>query len=201
MKNNQQGQSDFNDDELKSIAPTLAGLKRELQGSAAGNPFATPEGYFDEMNSEVMNKIQSIPGVESVSNENPFAVPAGYFENLPSEIQQKIIERETRKNAIAQWIGDVVMRPVPKFTLALASIVLVIVFSAKYFTRTVKVDYVQQQPESEQLDAVYLQQLDESTLAEVFTEETTSVTGSQDAGIENYLLDNDVDLNSITEQL
>ena len=201
MKNIQQGSPDFNDDELKSLAPTLDRLKKELHAADAGNPFAAPEGYFDSLSSDVMKKIESIPGVESVSNLNPFKVPPGYFETLPAVIQQKIIDRKAKKISIVEWVGELLVRPVPKFALALASIILVIVFSTKYFTRTVRVDYVQQVPESEQLDAAYLQQLDESTLTEVLAEESPAMTETQDAGIENYLLDNDIDLNSITEQL
>src|SRR5437868_4577494 len=101
MKNTQQGSPDFNYDELKSIAPTLAKLRKDLHTVDAGNPFSAPEGYFDSLNSDVMKKIESLPGVESVSNENPFKVPENYFEILPSVIQQKIIDRKAKKISIA----------------------------------------------------------------------------------------------------
>lgn len=192
------------DEDLKKIASMLVEIKDDLSSGKAENPFAVPVGYFDSLNAEVMKKIESLPDFESVSSENPFQVPAGYFESLPTIIQQRIVENKSKKISIGEWIAEVFSQPAPKYALAFASIILVIVFSTKYFTRTVKVDYVDQQiPDSEQLDAFYLQQVDESTLAEVYSEEftATTTTDSQNQGIENYLLDNDIDINSITEQL
>lgn len=190
------------DEELKKIASVLAEIKDDLSSGKAENPFAVPVGYFDSLNTEVMKKIESLPDFESVSSENPFQVPTGYFESLPTIIQQRIVENKSKRISIGEWIAEVFSRPVPKYALAIASVILVIFLSTKYFTRTIKVDYVDQQiPDSEQLDAFYLQQVDESTLAEVYSEESSTMTESQDQGIENYLLDNDIDLNSITEQL
>ena len=183
------------DDELKGPAPELSRLSNV-------NPFTVPDGYFESMHAEVMNKILSQPDFESASEVNPFEVPAGYFETLPTLIQQRIIDEKSKRITTREWMGAVFSRPAPKYALAFASVALLVLLSIKYFTRTIRVDMTAPQlSESEQLDAACLSQLDESVLAEVFTEEMSTVSVTQDQGIENYLLDNDIDLNSITEQL
>jgi hypothetical protein len=183
----------FNDEELEKTAPFLSHLKKET-------PFSVPAGYFDSMHAEVMKKIESAPEMESAKGENPFRVPAQYFDSLPTLVQQKIIAEKARRISITEWIGRAFTNPVPRYALALASVVLVIVFSAKYFTRTVHVEYAETNvTESEQFDEAFLSQLDESVLAEEYAEEAFSSTEAQ--AIENYLLDNDIDLLSITEQL
>jgi|GEM_PF-1449595 len=194
MNNIPKNSEAFSDEELKKAAPVLFGINKE-------NAFVVPDGYFEALNASVMKQVASLPDFESVSNENPFIVPDGYFESLPTGIQQRIIDSKSKRNSVANWIAENISRPVPKYALALASVMLVIVLSAKYFNRTVHVNCdAPQLSESEQLDAAYLQQLDEPVLAEVYAEETSATTETQDEGIENYLLDNDIDLNSITEQ-
>ena len=187
-----------NEENLENLAPTLFRIKE----SAAGNPFKVPEGYFDSLYASVMDQVSSLPDFENVQEKNPFRVPEGYFESLPVEIQQRIADRGIKERTLAGWIMQVFTRPAAKYALAFASLALFIVFSTKYFTRTVKVNYAEEQlPDTEQLDIFYLQQLDESTLADVYAEESSVASQAQDKSIENYLLDNDIDLNLITEHL
>ncbi|MCX6274592.1 MAG: hypothetical protein NTV09_05250 [Bacteroidetes bacterium] len=202
MNNNIKNSGQSGEDDLDKMAPTLAGIKKGMAEGQSGNPFATPDGYFESLNSDVMKKIESLPDFETTSSENPFKVPAGYFDSLPTIVQQRIIDLNAKGFTVTGWISGILSRPAPKYALAFASVVLVVVFSTLYFTRTVSVEYATQQaPESEQLDAAYLQQLDESDLADLYAQQTSVVTESQDDGMENYLLDNDIDMNSITDQL
>lgn len=190
MKNEQANIPAFSDEEIKKSAPMLSAMKKE-------NPFTVPEGYFDSLESEVMKKIEALPDFESVSGKNPFAVPEGYFDSLPASIQERISSNSARRISLTAWIT----RPVPKYSLAFASIGLLLLFCINYFTRTIHVEYAaQQRIEYGQLDETVLAQLDESVLAEVFAEETAAAE-EQDESLENYLLENDIDLNSITEQL
>lgn len=202
MNNNLKNSGQSGEDELDIMAPTLAGIKKGMAEGQSGNPFATPEGYFESLNSDVMKKIESLPDFETTSSENPFKVPAGYFDSLPTIVQQRIIDLNSKEFTVSGWISGILSRPAAKYALAFASIALVVLFSTLYFTRTVSVEYATQQaPDSEQMDAAYLQQLDESDLADLYAQETASVTVTQDEGMENYLLDNDIDMNSITDQL
>jgi hypothetical protein len=202
MNNLNKNSQDSNEDEWKNFAPELSRIKSELSSGKKANPFITPDGYFDSLNAGVMKSIGSIPGLASVAEENPFKVPAGYFDALPTIIQQKIIDGSAKRVSGLEWFIQGLSRPVPKYALAFASVILVLLLSTRYFTRTVKVEFAAEQlPETEQAEVAYLSQLDESVLADVYEEEAASAAVSQDEGIENYLLDNDIDLNTITEQL
>lgn len=195
--------SDQNEDqELDKLAPTLAGIRKGMTEDMASSPFAVPDDYFSSLNSEVMKKIEAIPDFETIPQENPFSVPPGYFESLPTVIQQRIIDRNAEGFTISGLIAGIIARPAPRFAMAFASVILFVFLSTLYFTRTIKVEYASQQPaESEQLVAAYLMQLDEDDLADLYVQEDHSSNEIQDEGIENYLLDNDIDLNSITDQL
>ena len=202
MKNNPKNSGQSGEDDLDNMAPILAGIKKGMAEGQSGNPFATPAGYFESLNSNMMEKIESLPDFETTSSENPFKVPAGYFDSLPTIVQQRIIDVDSKGISFSGWISGILSRPAPKYALAFASIALVVLLSTLYFTRTVSVEYATQQaPESEQLDAAYLQQLDESDLADLYAQQTSQETDSQEEGMENYLLDNDIDMNSITDQL
>ena len=199
MKNSGQNNKPFSIDEPEKASPLLSQIKNDLETGLVPNPFSVSADYFDTLNEEVMKKVKSLPDFDSVSPVNPFKVPSGYFDSLPTIIQERIIEG--KRFSLREWLGEVVQQSFPKYALAFASIILLLLFSVKYFTRTIRVDYVQQPAvEQELLDAAYLLQLDESTLAEVYSEETLSPS-AQENGIETYLLDNDIDLNSITDQL
>ncbi len=195
MKKDKSNSEQFNNDELKNLAPELSQIKIE-------NPFKVPEGYFDSLNADVMQRIEPLPNLESVNTKNPFKVPTGYFESLPTIIQQRIIDQKSKRISIREWISEALFRPVPKFSLAFASVALAVVFSVNYFTRTISVDYATPQlSETEQLDAAFLAQLDESSLVDALADEIPSSTQTQDTDLQDYLIDNDIDLTSITEQL
>jgi hypothetical protein len=187
----------FQDEDLEKSAPILFNLKRNL-GSNAG--FQVPEGYFDGLSSEVMHKIESMPDLESSGNMNPFNTPGGYFDALPTIIQQRIADQEKKRN-VTGWIAEIFYNPVPKYTLAFVSIFLILFFSIKYFNRTQKVEYVNSEHETEQLESFYLSQLDETVLLEAYAEEQVTENEMQESEIENYLLENNIDLNLISEQL
>jgi len=181
-------------DDIEKSAPLLFNLKSEMDSDAG---FRVPDGYFEAMTSEVMNKIASVPDFENAENVNPFNIPDGYFDSLPTIIQQRITDQNRKGN----WITEIFYKPVPKYSLIIASIFLVLFFSIKYFSRTVKVEYVNTPDESEQMESFYLSQLDETVLLEAYSEEKSIAEESQESEIENYLLDNNIDLNLISEHL
>lgn len=190
--------NNFQEEDLEKSAPLLFSLKNKLDGNAG---FKVPEGYFENLSSDVMMKIESLPDFETAEKVNPFKTPEGYFDALPTIIQQRILDQEKKKITVTAWIPEVIFRPSPKYALAFASIVLVLFFSIKYFTRTVKVEYVNSEPETEQLDSFYLTQLDETVLIEAYDEEQVTAENSKDNEIENYLIENNIDLNLISEHL
>ncbi len=63
------------DKELEEKAPFLAKVKRE-------NPHTVPDGYFERMEEEILQKL----GLE-IDDSSP---PAGYFEALPDVVDAKV---------------------------------------------------------------------------------------------------------------
>jgi hypothetical protein len=196
MKKRPEDSSEYED--LEKSAPLLFSIKKSMSMDAG---FITPDGYFESLNSEVVNKTEALPDFETASNANPFKTPEGYFDALPTIIQHRIISQNKKRVPVYTWIQEVFSSPVPKYSLALVSLLLVVFFSIKYFTRTIKVEYANDGPETEQLESFYLSQLDETVLSEAYAEERVTTTNLPDNGIENYLLENNIDLNLISEQL
>jgi len=191
-------ENNFEDEDLEKSAPLLFNIKRSMNADAG---YRTPDGYFESLTSDVTKKIESLPDFETASKANPFRTPEGYFDALPTIIQQRIIDQNKNRVTVFSRIQEVFSSPVPKYSLVLVSFLLVIFFSIKYFTRTVKVEYVNDTPETEQLESFYLSQLDETVLSEAYADERVSSNNMQENGIENYLLENNIDLNLISEQL
>jgi len=194
---NKDSENIFSNEDPEISAPLLFNLKSKL---TSGTGFSTPDGYFDSLPAEVMKKIESIPDFESQAIVNPFKTPDGYFDSLPTIIQQRIVDQNKKKKTAIAWMAEVFNNPAPKYAVVLVSLFLVIFFSVKYFTRTIKVDYVQEAPATEPLESFYLSQLDETVLSE-YAEETLISEDVQENAIENYLLENDVDLILISENL
>ena len=195
MKNHPQ--NIFSDEDLEKSAPLLFNLKKNMSSEAG---FSTPPNYFDSFSSEVMKKIESLPDFESQAYINPFKTPESYFDSLPTIIQQRIIDQKKRKS-IWGTIAEIISSPLPKYSLAFASIFLIVFFSIKYFTRTIHVEYVQDTQSPEQLESIYLSQIDESVLWDAYTEQQVIADDAQQNEIEDYLIENNIDLNLISEHL
>ncbi|TDH23262.1 hypothetical protein EXU57_17460 [Segetibacter sp. 3557_3] len=69
--------------ELLQIAPVLARVPKR-------NVYRVPDGYFGELQTSILNKLQEVTQLPEV----PFSVPEGYFNTLPLQILRKIRENE-----------------------------------------------------------------------------------------------------------
>ena len=183
------------EEELEKSAPLLFGLKSKPNSEIG---FQVPEGYFDSLPSDVMLKIESSPDFEASQLANPYKTPEGYFDSLPSIVQQRIYEQSKKKRILSGLFPQIFSNQVPRFSLAIASLLLIVLFSIKYFNRTIKVEYVNSDQETEQLESFYLSQLDETVLLEAYSEEQVTSDNNE---IENYLIENNIDLNLISEHL
>ena len=117
------------DEELKAIAPTLAGIPKvnpytvpmnyferlddvisrnvmatSLEAIPKENPFEVPANYFETLPKMIEKRIAGMQ-LEGIPKENPFEVPAGYFERLDSQIIDKVIASRNKKGF--DWIGSV----------------------------------------------------------------------------------------------
>ena len=62
------------------------------------NSFKVPEGYFDSLADQIMDKVAMEAPIES-KNEG-FKVPEGYFDSLEDKIHQKLKEGDTQVIAL-----------------------------------------------------------------------------------------------------
>ena len=82
--------------ELKELESSLAGL-------AAQNIYSVPDGYFEGLAGQVLNRIKAMeaanaaeelgylsPILSNISKQMPYAVPAGYFKGLEEQLMQTV---------------------------------------------------------------------------------------------------------------
>ena len=82
--------------ELKELESSLAGL-------AAQNIYSVPNGYFEGLAEQVLNRIRAMevsnaaeelgylsPILSNISKQLPYAIPAGYFEGLEEKLLQTV---------------------------------------------------------------------------------------------------------------
>ncbi len=198
-------------EELTKIAPTLAKIERKevfvvpelyfealpeamkqltLQGKE--QVFAVPENYFEHLPLHMQQLVLA------EKKENTFEVPENYFELLPHIIQAKAHEK--RRIAGFDWQFQ------PKVKLSLAMVTAcTLAFVAYTFlfqsnsvnTQTAVLTEVQ--PELS-FDEQVMMNVDESTLIEAL-EPATEAAPEEENEISNYLLENNVDINSIINEL
>ncbi|MFC3562378.1 hypothetical protein [Pedobacter jamesrossensis] len=193
-------------------APTLAAMGRR-------NPFAIPEGYFDNCEEEIFNKI-FLDSLKQKTNENAFEVPQNYFEELTERIETKIVlaqiiqkekgfavpenyfdnlqSRITSKIAAEEPKKEAKVIPLWKRSFvkyASAACFLLISSFGVYFY---------QNNESTSIPAVQIQSadfaneqmlydIDESTIIEHLEAQNisnTNTTSASDTEVENYILNN-----------
>ena len=182
----------LNDDELEKTAPGLSKLKKE-------NPFVVPENYFESLAENIQQKINAVPDLERMKKDNPFFVPPGYFDSLPSTVQQRIIDRKKQNNVFGEWIS-IAFRP--KYTLALASIIILLFFGIRYLTTPAIPENLEKYITLEDLQNFsYVAELDENMLIELLEQQNKNNVLEEDKSIEQYLIDNGIDVSQIENHL
>jgi len=180
------------DNEMRKIAPRLSELKKE-------NPFIVPDDYFDSLSRSIQQQVQSLPDFEKTAAKEHFKVPEGYFDSLPTIIQQRILDEKKKRISWGEIVDGIFFRP--KYALALASVAILIVFCIKYFNRPISVQPALAEISASDIDnSTYLADMDESLLADAVAVQTAS-GGEKDASVEDYLIENNIDVNQLTEHL
>ena len=181
------------DPDFSKEAPGLYKISKE-------NPFRVPDNYFDSLADNIQQKINALPDLERMNRENPFSVPDSYFETLPTAIQQRIIDGKNKRSVAAEWIS-IVLRP--KYTLALATFIILLVFGIKYLTKPGSFESPDNFLSCEEVqNSSYFSDLDESILVDVLENEQTKNPGiREDNSMEQYLLDNDIDISQLENRL
>ncbi len=106
-------------EELREMGSPLADLSRKM-------PYPVPEGYFGDLETELVKTIQNTEAAETVpdwSRSMPFSMPDGYFEGLPGQILSAIHNSngvDVSKNVIAFTVPDGYFEQMPEKMLAAA---------------------------------------------------------------------------------
>jgi hypothetical protein len=157
------------------------------------NPFSVPGEYFENLSGKIMDKVRSLPDYETSADYNPFNVPDDYFEKLPSIISDKIAS----KKAFSSQGAVIFSRP--RIVIPIAFATIIILAGIFLFKQRNHSDNTQQEFTIDDLkNSTYIQSMDEDIFVDVLSSQKESV---QDESIEQYLIDNNIDLSQIENKL
>lgn len=191
-----------NEDELRKQSPLLSGMKK-------GEPFQSPEGYFDVFADELRKKIEAeelqqiAPVLSSLKKQELFSAPAGYFETLPAEISKRKAEKT---ESLLEKIAAIIFRP--KFAFALTAVASVIVVAIILWNPSEQnetaVETLADVPQNEIDNYVfqnYVEDMSDEELTELiaYEENEISVPAEGEDEMEEFILDN-VELHELVEE-
>ncbi len=166
-----------------------------LRSALTGNekPFHVPNGYFEELPSNIMDQINALPDLNNTSTVNPFNIPEGYFENLPSSITEIIVKHKSRTES---WF-ERLFRPRIAIPIAFATIFFL---AGLYFykQKSIVIPPVQQLSADDLRNTNYLLTMDEYLFVDVLAGQKEVLS---DKSIEQYLIDNNIELSQLENKL
>lgn len=171
--------------------------KRVISEEGADNftgGFSVPENYFEKLESSIEEKVNRIPILYTTKSENPFAVPAKYFSELENSVREKVSLATERTASRPFYLRP---RLVPVMAL-----VLVLVLSTAMFVLLNRQGHSVSEKDISFTDiynSVYISDLDESALAELI--EMPADSNSNILPFENYIIEDNTDIYSLTEEL
>ncbi|MBK9525935.1 MAG: hypothetical protein IPO39_14655 [Bacteroidetes bacterium] len=182
---------------IKEENEKLSGLMESLKDQHA---FQVPENYFEELPASIQSQISQLPDFEKSAVVNPFSVPENYFEQLPLAISNAV-EQSQHSGFNLRAILGVFLRP--RVTLAFASFVIVVLISVRFFTREIIITVPGDQFTMEELNrAASFEDLDESDLMDLLANQSQDISSEdQNSGIEQYLIDNNIDITQLESKL
>jgi|SRR3954470_7606507 hypothetical protein len=175
-------------------------LNSPLSSQNGKNPFRVDDSYFDAFSAKLNNVIADLeeikeeaPILYSIPKYNPFEVPAGYFDELPSLVQELVTLKQPRFS-IKEWILQLIR---PNFAFPVAITILIAAAAIHFIDK-------QAEPKTEMTADMSVEEqlypIDENVIVDLLNENTTeteSKFSSPDETITNYLIDNNVDENSL----
>lgn len=153
---------------------------------------------LEDFEDENINKLA--PSLSKIEKKELFVAPENYFEKLPGQMQDKI---HANVKPHSYWV--------PNYKLAFASlsVFLILLSGIYYFTNKTAIIAEPQTSELIQnYDSQYLGSVDETELAEQLDDEVLENTSMQieksngisNEEIEDYLLSNNIDLTTISNE-
>ena len=158
--------------------------------------FSVPENYFEMLSENISDKVRRIPNLVSIPKENVFEVPDGYFAQLENAIRENISsQRESVPVLLEQWYRR------PKLVLAYAAVLTFIVVASTYIlnsgiNRTVTDKDISL---SDIYSSDFVTELDETSLVALLEESAGPVENSTQ--IDDYMIDNNIDISTLTDEL
>lgn len=165
-------------------------LRKALKGN---EPFNVPPAYFDELPGKIMDQINTLPDFSKNAQINPFIVPDGYFENLPSIVSENIL---VQKSKLELWLSSI-QRPRIAIPIAFATIILLVGLFF-YKQSSVSIVPVQELTAEDLSNSNFIQSIDEDYIVDIIANQTTD---NSDESIEQYLIDNNIELTQIENKL
>lgn len=185
--------------DINNIAPRLASLPKL-------SPFSVPENYFENLSVKITEKCVSAEDVKfvapvqvNIEKMNPYSVPVNYFEELPYIIVERCTKTQT-ESKLATLIAYIQNHKL-SLTLVAAAVAM---FIAVKFAPT-------DSPIRERVGATitaedisnsnYLLDIDEAFIIEQLEEQDDLEKKNKSSEIENYLIENNVDVSTIINEL
>ena len=176
-------------------------LNGPLSSQNGKNPFHIDDSYFDAFADRLNDTITDLeeinaeaPVLCSIPKYNPFEVPTTYFDQFPAAIQERVTFQQPRFS-FKEWLFQILK---PNFAFPFVITVL-IAYAAIHF-----IDKQAEQTNTKITADVSLEEqlytIDENTIVDLLNENDTNpeIKNPADETITNYLIDNNVDENSLS---
>jgi hypothetical protein len=157
------------------------------------HPFRTGNDYFERFSSRLNERIEGLdeiraiaPVLYSLPKYNPFEVPDDYFEELPSRVSERAL---SSKNTLSLY-GWLILLIRPRFVIPVAATLLLAFAGINYMNSLP--DVPKTATEEFSLEE-HLYDIDESTIIDKLTAEAVTDENSEENGIRDYLIDNNID--------
>lgn len=186
------------EDDLNEMAPLLWHIGNK-------SPFKADPDYFDSFSSKLESRISGFeeikteaPLLSNIPFYNPFETPADYFDELPTKIQKTINQKNT-KPSILDWL---ILFIKPNVAIPVLTTLLIAYGAINYLEKQGEVTKPKTDYQLSEEEELYL--IDESTIIEALV----TVSGQENknaiepnTGIENYLIENNMDEINLSNEL
>lgn len=161
-------------------------------GDSTGG-FSVPANYFEKFETDIQEKVSRIPNLYTAKTENPFAVPDRYFSELENSVREKASLAGESASSRPLYVRR---RLIP----VMASLLVVVACTVVFLNLNRNRSAVSEKDISfsDIYRTSYLIDFDEGELAEMIDD---SVLTSNASSYENYLIEYNTDIYTITEEL